>query len=678
MVMGMNFSKVLRILCASGACMFYAVAFADTTWKDCVDGKWSDGDKWDNGVPSSDTDIALFPFPAASYTVTYSNETPITIKRIRASQTKDGDNSGKFLLDIQRPMTVRAAAANAVSMYRHGQIHIGEGGSILVDPTSDVNNDTNILLVDRRGSLLHIDGGIFCITNKGRAYLVPNGWSNEINVERPEIRISSGEFFMNHTATSAHTMFWIYGYGKFAMTGGHAYFGGMNADVMGIKMDADSTGFDLSGDAVLDMKQSTVSLGRGTANVGGNAKINMIGYTNTRFFLGQADDTDKVATLNLKDNSSVDMYDSWQFQIGSGSNSRRVDCNFNVSGGVHTGAFFNVWGSRKGETKVNITGGFFSIPRYGLKIAGAHVFTENDVNNCTTGTVTVAGGTLSVTAANNHNTEPSATLPGFIIGAGTVASDTTGCFDGRLVIGDGGVITNGSCPFVVGVGRGVGSVVQTGGELYSSGTFGTRGAWEANPVAIGMSGATGTYVMSGGTSTFSAPVWIGGIETNLFRRSFYLPSVAYCDGNASGTLCVTGGTFKTRLGSDMYLGCDGTGTLQAGGEGLVSVAGNLVLSNAVRSVVKVALRTDRTAPIAVSGKLIVTDAAELEVDVSALGPDEYGKFPLISAASLTGEFDPSKVSVTGGASDGKLVWRTTASGTELCYHRPRGTLLILR
>ena len=69
---------------------------------------------------------------------------------------------------------------------------------------------------------------------------------------------------------------------------------------------------------------------------------------------------------------------------------------------------------------------------------------------------------------------------------------------------------------------------------------------------------------------------------------------------------------------------------------------------------------------------------ELEVDVSALGPDEYGKFPLISAASLTGEFDPSKVSVTGGASDGKLVWRTTASGTELCYHRPRVTLLILR
>ena len=60
MVMGMNVSRVLRILCASGACTVYAVAFADTTWKDCIDGKWSDGDKWDNGVPSSDTDIALF------------------------------------------------------------------------------------------------------------------------------------------------------------------------------------------------------------------------------------------------------------------------------------------------------------------------------------------------------------------------------------------------------------------------------------------------------------------------------------------------------------------------------------------------------------------------------------------------------------------------------------------
>ena len=502
MVMGMNFSKVLRILCASGTCAFAVVAFADTTWKDCVDGLWSDGSKWDNGVPSSATDIALFPFPAASYTVTYDNAAPVTVARIRASQTKDGDNSGKFLLDIKSPMTVKAAAAGAVSMYRHGQIHIGEGGSILVDPTSDVTKETNILTVDRRGSLLHIDGGTFCITNRGRAYLVPNGWSDEINVERPEIRISSGEFFMNHTATSEHTMFWIAGYGKFVMTGGHAYFGGMNAvdnaNVTGIKMEADSMGFDLSGDAVLDMKRSILSFGRGTANVGGNAKINMIGYTTTRFFLGQADDTDRVATLNLMDNSSVDMYDSWLFQIGSWSNSRgKLDCNFNVSGGVHTGAFFNVWGCRKGETRVNITGGFFSIPRYGLKIAGAHVNTENDVNNCTTGTVTVAGGTLSVTATDNHSADASDRLTGFIIGAGTVASDTTGRFDGRLIIGDGGVVTNGTCPFVVGVGRGVGSVTQTGGELYSSGTFGTRGAWEANPVAIGMSGATGTYVMSG-------------------------------------------------------------------------------------------------------------------------------------------------------------------------------------
>lgn len=678
MVMRMNVSKMFRILFVLSACTFYAVAFADTTWKDCVDGLWSDGSKWDNGVPSSAADIALFPFPAASYTVMYDNEVPITVARIRASQRNDGVNTGKFLLDITRPITVKATAANAVAAYRHGQIHIGEGGLILLDPTSDVTKETNILTVDRRGSLLHIDGGTLCITNRGRAYLVPNGWSEGVNAEQPEIRISSGEFFMNHTAQSEHIMFWIYGYGKFVMTGGHAYFGGMNADVTGIKMDADSTGFDLSGDAVLDMKKSTLSLGRGTANVGGNAKINMIGYTTTRFFLGQADDTDKVATLNLMDNSSVDMYDSWQFQIGSGSNSRRVDCNFNVSGGVHTGAFFNVWGSRKGETKVNITGGFFSIPRYGLKIAGAHVFTENDVNNCTTGTVTVVGGTLSVAAEDNHSADASTTLTGFIIGAGTVASDATGCFDGRLVIGNGGVVTNGACPFVVGVGRGVGSVTQTGGELYSSGTFGTRGAWEANPVAIGMSGATGTYVMSGGTSTFSAPVWIGGIETNLFRRSFYLPSVAYCDGNASGTLCVTGGTFRTRLGGDMYLGCDGTGILQAGDEGLVSVAGNLVLSNAVRSVVKVALRTDRTAPIAVTGKLIVTGAAELEADVSALGPDECGKFPLLSAASLTGEFDPSKVSVTGGVPGGKLVWRTTASGTELCYHRPRGSMFVLR
>ena len=664
MVMRMSVSKMLRILCASGACAFAAVAFADKTWNAAVDGLWSDGDKWDNGVPGASDNVILPPY-GTDYTVTFDSATDNEIGGLAISSDANLGSVTTTVLRIEKPLTIRPTSR--INIYRCGQIVIPAGGRLTVEAQAPLAQDKAAFMLNYRGSKLHVDGGKFELLDRGYFYCC-NGWSANINAQPPEVYISSGDFLVVNTNKTANNLYYCYGYNKLTMTGGRCTLVGYSADQSGYRQQSDNESLNLSGTALFSLTNVTFILGRGRGVIGGSARLYM---SSGRFFVGNTDMTDKSARLTLKDDSSVNLYNVNFAQVGSGSASMACDVTLNFEGGNHTNALWNVWGCGKGTTTVNVTGGIAHINRFGLVVAAPWFYATNP-GHSTTGTVSVSGGVLSVTAEQNKWGEALGKLTGFIIGCGAVNASTGYHYDGRLNVSGDGIVTNGA-PFVVGVGLAEGSVTQTGGEIYSYATF-AESANAGNAVALGMCGAKGTYSISGGKSTFFAPVWVGGMSTNhLHRKLFNIPPGSNGSRTSTGTLVVSGGSFRTK--SNMYVGCDGTGTIDVSG-GTLQVDGNLVLSNAVKAVLNVTLADDAASPvIEVGGSLVATDGAEINVDGTAIDSGSRAKRVFLTCASV-GDLDLNSIRVTGIGTVRKR--NLAGGGVALTYQVPRGVVMTLR
>ena len=638
---------------------------AETAWKEGVDGNWAVAANWTNGVPTADSVARLRPY-STDYTVTFNSETDNVIGGLAISTKGDLTTTTSTVLRVEKPLTIRPSSC--INIYRHGQIVIPEGGAMILEPTSAIGQGNAAMFLNYRGSLLHVDGGRFEMRNKGYRY-VCNGWSDYINQQPPEVRITSGDFRIVHTdAGDTGMLYYCYGYNKLNITGGQFVLIGRSADQSGYKQLSDIESLHRSGTASFIMTNCSFSIGRGNAVFSGSSRFWCNGG---RFYVGPTDTNDRKAKLTLADDSSINLYNMTFSQFGSGSSDKSCTVTVNFNGGNHTNALWNVWGCGKGTTTVNVTGGISHINRFGLVVA-APWFYASTAGHSTTGTVNVSGGVLSVTAEQNKWTEALGRISGFIIGNGAVNASSGHLFDGRLNVSGNGIVTNGA-PFVVGVGLAEGSVTQTGGEIYSYATF-AENANGGNAVAIGMCGAKGTYSVSDGNSTFFAPVWVGGMVTNhLHRRPFNIPPGSNGSRTSTGTLAVSGGSFRTK--SNMYVGCDGTGTIDVSG-GTLQVDGNLVLSNAVKSVLNVTLADGVASPtVAVGGNFVVTDGAEISVDGTAIDNGSKMKRTFLTCASA-GDLNIDSIRVTGIGCVRKR--NLPGGGVALAYQVPRGIVVSFR
>ena len=653
------------ILAAAVAVMAAGAFAADVTWQSAVDGQWIEGSNWGGSVPGASDNVVLPPY-SKDYTVTFDSVTDNVIGGLKMSTGDNLTTVTTTVLRVEKPLTIRPSSR--INIYRYGQIVIPEGGKLTIEPTSSIASGNPAIFLNYRGSLLHVDGGMFEMTNLGYFYCC-NGWSTGISSQPPELRISSGDFRIVHTNKAYKSwLYYCYGYNKLTMTGGRFTLVGHSADQSGYTQFSDNESLNLSGSALFSTTNVSFTLGRGSGVIGGSARLYMC---RGRFYVGNTDADGRQASLTLKDDSSIDLYDASFAQFGSGANNKACTVTVNFNGGNHTNALWNVWGCGKGSTTVNVTGGISYINRFGLVVA-APWFYASSAGHSTTGTVNVSGGVLSVTAEQNKWTEALGKLYGFILGNGAVAESSGYLFDGRLNVSGDGIVTNGA-PFVVGGGLAEGTVTQTGGEIYSYATF-AENANAGNAVAIGMCGAKGSYSVSAGKSTFFAPVWVGGMVTNhLHRRPFKIPSGSNGSRTSTGTLAVSGGSFRTK--SNMYVGCDGTGTIDASG-GTLQIDGNLVLSNAVKSVLNVTMADSAASPsITIGGNLVVTDGAEINVDGTAIDNGSKANRAFLTCASV-GDLDLRSIRVTGIGSVRKR--NLAGGGVALTYHVPKGIVVSFR
>ena len=125
--------------------------------------------------------------------------------------------------------------------------------------------------------------------------------------------------------------------------------------------------------------------------------------------------------------------------------------------------------------------------------------------------------------------------------------------------------------------HGNGTFTQTGGTFNVSGAGGTRS------LTIGArSGATGDYILSGGTLSVAATEAVGfvvgtftqtgGIHTITAGHPLYVGG--YFVGG-SGSYLLSGGALS--VGGDMYVGGNGVGTFTSTGPGTLTVGGTLIV-----------------------------------------------------------------------------------------------------
>ena len=184
--------------------------------------------------------------------------------------------------------------------------------------------------------------------------------------------------------------------------------------------------------------------------------------------------------------------------------------------------------------------------------------------------------------------------------------------------------------------------------------------FQVTVLIVGFAGGDGAYVMSNGFAVAQAPIYVGGVVTNVLdnrKLTSYWPGNAFTDRTASGKLVVAGGSLSTTAGGDLVVGSDGYGTLEIGSGATVSIghangSGNIILSNRVESVTRFVLGRNGAGSLTTPNALVVAEGAKLEVDVSRYeGDDKWIK--LVGCSRREGSFASPDISVVGTSASGR-------------------------
>lgn len=650
-------------------------AIADATWKAALDGAWETPGNWSSdGLPLA-TERALITPSDNAYTVTVS--TAQTVRGLTLSgQT---DLSYRTRLEIDAPLTIDGAELTA----RYCDIVVGKSGSLEIKNLSSQNSLLGT------GSRLTVDGGTFAMTN-GAAKPMTIGEKEWMFGGNPSFVVNAGRAVFEGPGLMLVAS--ASGYSRTELKGGTLEFvdSSANANAMLCYLDLNSdTGeaFKIDGDAELLFSHGgSMTFGRGVHTFSGNARMRMISVSdnNILVFGPYSSDNNRISTVNISGNASIEAGVLREFVFGKTDLRTTGTKGFlNMSGGFVELGYRVQLGGGTGVYEMNQTGGRFVARRYGVRIGGVpytlfNTSLANAKDMCCTSTVTVAGGIFECRAELSHGYSPNKAMCGLVVGAGLVGTTAphlmNGWTDGRLVIADGGTVSNGACAKIVGVGKAIGTILQTGGRFTGDGAT----EWfneSRDALVIGAFGGTGIYDMRGGTAELDCPLYVGGTTLTLLQRTDgnrELPSDT--EGKAVGTLRISGGTMSvTRYA---VVGLDGTGTIELAGDGALTIGRDLTLTNAVEGcapTLKFTLSGETVPTLKVGGSLNVDEGAKLVVDASDFaGP--YGKFLLIDCASADWRFAEADVTFIGSPD---LSIRRRADG-NLYLVRRRGSRIIVR
>ncbi|MCQ2391379.1 MAG: hypothetical protein MJ240_08135 [Kiritimatiellae bacterium] len=280
---------------------------------------------------------------------------------------------------------------------------------------------------------------------------------------------------------------------------------------------------------------------------------------------------------------------------------------------------------------------------YGFIIGGSSIYGQNQ--SFLTGIVYQTGGRLLVKGAAGSS---AAQMNGFVLGDALPSLDnrTVTCL-GRYELQDG-LVTNyhGGALFTLGVGKGRGEFIQTGGEFAWQG-----GTYLKAPAVIGFANGSGLFALSNGVARMpNAQLWIGGIHTNTYghpgynyttKGPLYFEEYNDAEGQLTVMAADTSKPCSFTVGKPTVVGGWGRGVLEVGPGG--SFAGtDLVLSNQTASVLRMSISNAGAGRVALSGALTVAPGAKLEIDASARTLRK-GHFQLLDCTSLQGAFAPTDI-----------------------------------
>ena len=659
-------------------------ARADAAWSAAASGDWRTAANWVDSVEPSSAGRTYITNASAAYTVTLGSGADVTTMGLTVSGKTSSSYQTK--LNISGTKLISDGAKPSIT---YGAVTVGSGAEL------EFKNSAGAAI--GAAGKIEIDGGAFVMTNGITAPLAV-GSSTWVSGGYPAFSVKSGNAYFKRS----DTLMSFLNYSLFQMTGGKVEMidtsANHNATLFVVNGNsAAATFFSMSGDSELLFSQGgNFYLGWGTHEFKGNAKLTFRGGSARNLFYMSPyySDNSKKVTVNISDNVKIAATSLASFEFGKADlRTGGTTGEFNISGGDIKLGYSAALGAGIGKYNVNMTGGRIDFPQYGVRIGSVpynltHPTDSNSKDLANTTTVTVAGGTFACTAADSHNNTPKKDMWGFIVGAGlvgrTYAHMMNGWVDGRINLQPGGTITNGCALKMFGVGRGIGTMTQTGGtyvddsaarQWYDNG-HGAGYHRETDSFVLGAFGGEGIYDMQGGTATIGSPLFVGGITLKMISRTDddnKLP--ADTAGQAVGTLKVSGGTMTVQYQS--YVGYDGKGTIDVSGNGSLTFHSNLILTNnAVNaSTLKVTLADGAVPTFKVDGKLTVCDGAKLVVDAEGFTGGEKWTKIIDVGGGRTGSFDPANIEFSG---KGRIVQSRAgdASGSIWLNH-PDGCCLII-
>lgn len=646
---------------------------ASFIWKEATSGDWTDVSKWIGGVlPSVGEDVCLTN-QDGPYIVGLSNTTDQVISGLKIVGSGSFDDRTSFLTEDSK---LKVQSGNVI--VTNGEIRIRQGGVLEVD-------DGYIRM--SHGGRLVVDGGVFVATNKFK-YLSVDYNKPYINSDHPVFEILSGEAFIKYsTSVNAGIPLQIYNNASLKMSGGVLTLDsdGKSDTVLNFTKNSENGHvMELSGNSVLKILSGGATFGRGISTLKDNASIVFVGNDSNYCNLSPySSDSGRYVTCNLQDNSSFTVT-SAKFVFGKPmAHCFRTVGNLNISGGNHSFGRYCELGCGHGMFTTSITGGHTEFKQYGVRIGAypnmpSHTTHASAKPFACTGTVDITSGVLYLKCNECHNDGARKGFWGTVVGFGR-SGDHSGWFDGRLNISGDAIVTNGAAPLFVGVGKSVGRITQTGGELRSVQDGDKFSYWDRSALVLGICGGNGSYIMTGGTVEYANSVFVGGVSLDTVNRPDAQTNMPANDGASVGLLDITGGSFSAR--KSMTVGALGTGVVHVAGNASLSIAKSLVLSNSVENAatLKLTISGDTPPSVNIGESLFVKDGAKLVVDVTDFDTASVWT-KLVSCNSRTGSFEQGNIMVIGGENvRGTVVQdRSTDSTGSIWWYRPKGTTLVIR
>lgn len=644
---------------------------AHTAWKAAVSGKWGDAENWTDGVPTADRE-AIIAVGGADYKVSIDGAATMP-KRLTVASA-DGHAT---TLSVEAPVSFTCAT---LEVQGGGKITVPPGGKFSYSGLDGegarmMSSHAGYPIKIGPGGTFEVAGGDVSFTNVCGDALVYGGDGCTGTVSVLSGRFYYGIDYNKNTTGPAYDWFVLDPGGAFVQTGGialiehsHKSSGSVFQNRGGVLKVTGGTFGPLVEGGALHAYGTYFGFGGGENVFAGTATFR----TDDTLRIAPATEFDELS-LTFRDQARLEYKNDTvedSFVIG-GQGRTVVDVQNDFCSGKNFGTA--IWlGCRAGSGEMNIDGGTVRVGGRGLIVGGEYDATKT--SDGATGAINVRnGGELTVAGYGDSGYTPSY-LCGVSVGYGACTAVREGRpYDGELNV-FGGTVTGRNGDFTVGTGYATGRLLVDGGTVV---TYAPTGTADDRVFGVGLGGGIGVCTVSNGTLRVPCNAFVGGANTNVFHSSKKLAAAGWPVDrhDAQGMLTVAGGAVE--FGRALVLGADGRGTLEVvGAEGTVSVAGDLVLSNAVENAASGATLSfvldpvRGVSPVVVAGKVTGGTGSKLVVD---LGSYKGRSFWLVKAGAAEGDFET--VDVQGEIAKDVVVEKRTDGWRAKV---PRGLFFMIR